>query len=307
MANFTVTQSGAINNAGDSKALFLKQFSGEVLAAFNNANVMMSPDKHIIRTISSGKSAQFPMIGRTSAAYMTPGEQLLGTAINHAERVITIDDLLVANTFIFNLDEAMNHYDVRGEYSTQLGEALALHADERVLRMGYLAARSTSPVTGEPGGTELVDLAMDSDINVFVANVFAAAAALDGKNIPSENRTLYVSPTKYYELLDHPKTIHKDFGGEGSYAKGVIAMIAGIAVQKTNNLPSTNITTGLSKYQGDFSTSVALIMHPSAVGTVKLLDLSIESDYMVDRQGTLMGCVNTLWVTASCVQQVRLN
>ena len=205
MANFTVTQSGAINNAGDSKALFLKQFSGEVLAAFNNANVMMSPDKHMIRTISSGKSAQFPMIGRTSEAYMVPGEQLLGDAINHAERVITIDDLLVANTFIFNLDEAMNHYDVRGEYSKQLGEALALHADERVLRMGYIAARTVSPVTGEPGGTELIAATMDSDINVFVANVFAAAASLDTDNIPSENRTLYVSPTKYYELLEHCK------------------------------------------------------------------------------------------------------
>lgn len=56
MANATVTQFGQINGAGDDDALFLKVFGGEVLAAFNARNVFM--DKHTVRSISSGKSAQ---------------------------------------------------------------------------------------------------------------------------------------------------------------------------------------------------------------------------------------------------------
>jgi len=31
-----------------------------------------------------------------------------------------------------------------------------------------------------------------------------------------------------------------------------------------------------------------VVFHRSGVGTVKLMDLAVESDYMVNRQGTLM-------------------
>jgi len=30
------------------------------------------------------------------------------------------------------------------------------------------------------------------------------------------------------------------------------------------------------------------MMHPSAIGTVKLLDLGMESEYQISKQGTLM-------------------
>ena len=56
MANATVSRIGQANQAGDEKALFLKVFSGEVLAAFEETNVFLG--KTTVRTITSGKSAQ---------------------------------------------------------------------------------------------------------------------------------------------------------------------------------------------------------------------------------------------------------
>lgn len=56
MANATVARIGQINQSGDVDALFLKVFAGEVLAMFERKNIML--DKSLIRTISSGKSAQ---------------------------------------------------------------------------------------------------------------------------------------------------------------------------------------------------------------------------------------------------------
>ena len=41
MANASVTRLGQANLTGDTDALFLKVFSGEVLAAFEERNVMM--------------------------------------------------------------------------------------------------------------------------------------------------------------------------------------------------------------------------------------------------------------------------
>ena len=40
-------------------------------------------------------------------------------------------------------------------------------------------------------------------------------------------------------------------------------------------------------FQGHFTNTVGIVSHPSAVGTVKLLDLATESEYDINRQGTL--------------------
>ena len=107
MANATVSTLGQVNTSGDSNALFLKVFAGEVLASFQRQNKMLPITT--VRSISSGKSASFPLVGLASSEYHVAGAEINGTAIKHAERVITIDDLLISHAFISNLDEAKNH------------------------------------------------------------------------------------------------------------------------------------------------------------------------------------------------------
>ena len=78
MANATVSRLGLVNNTGtDFDALFLKVFSGEVLTAFARNNIF-NEQLHSVRTITSGKSAQFPVTGAATAAYHTPGTPLVG-------------------------------------------------------------------------------------------------------------------------------------------------------------------------------------------------------------------------------------
>lgn len=55
MANATVSNLGQINASGDTQALFLKVFSGEVLTTFHKKTQFL--DKNMVRSISSGKSA----------------------------------------------------------------------------------------------------------------------------------------------------------------------------------------------------------------------------------------------------------
>ena len=43
MANATVSRLGQVNASGDANALFLKVFSGEVLATFQRENQMLRP------------------------------------------------------------------------------------------------------------------------------------------------------------------------------------------------------------------------------------------------------------------------
>lgn len=291
MANATVSRVGQVNGSGDVDALFLKVFAGEVLTAFAEKNVMM--DKHMVRTIANGKSAQFPVTGNFSAAYHTPGAEIVGTAMNHAERVITIDDLLISHTFIANIDEAKNHYDVRANYSRKLGEALANTADKHLFQVGILAARSAATVTGGNGGSRIVDADFGTSSDDLIAGIFEAAQKFDEKDVPEDQRYVFLKPAQYYALAQNTKVLNKDWGGSGVYSDGKVFRIAGMTVVSSNHIPSTNITTGVdagtsTRYAVDARTTVGLCLQAEAIGTVKLLDLAMESEYDIRRQGTLM-------------------
>jgi hypothetical protein len=247
------------------------------------------------RTITSGKSAQFIATGTTTAEYHTPGAEITGDVIDGNERVISIDGLLVSPVFISNIDEAMSHFDVRGEYSKQCGLALAKQYDQNVAQVGILAARASATVTGLPGGYTInsanTSAASAAGANAMVTAVLQAAQRFDENGVPEDERYVFMRPAQYWNLFNADKITNRDFtDGEsnGSIVNGKVMCIGGIPVVKTNNLPSTDITTGPTAYQGNFSTTTALVMHKSAAGTVKLIDLAVESQYDVRRQGTLI-------------------
>ena len=329
--------------------LFLKVFSGEVLTTFEETNLMMG--LHRVRTIASGKTAQFPVTGVASAKYHTPGESVLNdddgassqylSSINHGEVTISIDGVLTSSAFIADIDEAKNHYDVRGIYSTEIGRALAYHADRAVLRTVIAGARkvrdrfSTSDLSsaadivankylggvinidgtstvgteinsqGDYGGSASQELGAD-----LYEGIFKAANLMDTKNVSREGRFCILSPDNYYKLLTENKdAINRDFNpeGNGSLSGGELVEIAGVRILKSTHLPTAdesssqdanlgdnsinNDVFGVSQggYSGvDFSKTQGIVFQTEGVGTVKLMDLSMESEYFMERMGTLM-------------------
>lgn len=293
MSNATPSRLGLVNNTGTATdALFLKQFSGEVLTAFEQATV--TADKQMVRTIANGKSAQFPVMGRSSASYHTPGAEITGNAINHNEKVITINDLLLSSHFISNIDEAKNHYDVRSVYSTEMGRALAFQMDKHVLQTMAQAAAASANVTGGDSGTIITDADSGTSATSLIGSIFDAAEALDDAYVPSEGRFCFLKPEQYYLLANASNAVNVDFSGRGSIAEGTVPQIAGINLIKTPHLPTADVTAGTvaagtgNRQQVAAANTTALIAHTSAVGTVKLMDLAVESEYDIRRQGTLM-------------------
>ena len=327
---------GQVNLVGaDVNAIFMKQFAGEVLTTFEIENVMMP--LHTVRSISSGKSAQFPTTGVASAAYHTPGESLMTTdngaaatkylsRLRHAEVVINIDDLLVSSAFIANLDEAKNHYDVRSIYSTEIGRQLAYIADRNLIRTVIAGATATTDRFGNTGATaapylgdtitwndEATSATTPTLADELVQPFFTAAQKMDERNVPQNDRYAVVTPDFYYKLINVNKdVISRDFNpeGNGSKAAGYIVQVAGIRIMKSNNIPTTDEATTAVLPHGDaliqndpygsagvgyrrntdggYLRSNGIIFQKEAVGTVKLLDLAVESDYSVERQGTLL-------------------
>ncbi len=297
MANATVSRLGQANASGDALALFLKVFAGEVLTAFEEANIMFnggdSAPMHMVRTIQSGKSASFPATWKATAEYHTPGTEIVGAAIRHNERVINIDSLLISHVFIAAIDEAMNHYDVRAPYTAELGRALAREADKNLLQLTVLAARASATITGGYGGTQLTNAGYETTADTIAQGIYDAGQVMDEKDIPESERYCVLRPEQYNLLVQSSKSINRDWNAgfdNGTYAEGKVFRVNGIAIKKSNHLPSSNLAqvTGTNNtYHGDFTNTIGVVFHRSAVGTVKLLDLALESEYDIRRQGTL--------------------
>ena len=330
MANGNTSPSrvGLIEGGSDNDALFLKKFSGEILQTFEESNVFKA--LHTIRTIESGKSAQFPVTGIASAAYHTPGENIADggnsylSDIKKTEKIINIDKMLIASTFLANIDDVKNHYDIRSVYANELGKALAVRFDTALAKVFMAAARQSANLSqvGKAGGQ------LDIPNNDFsapgvagtpasftgadlVAAFFTAAQKLDENDVPSDGRFCVLRPQEYYKLVTGADSsnsfnllsaVNADIGGQGSIAQGTVPQIAGISIYKSNHIPSTDLSAvssgdgdsandvfGVSGvgYNGDFRNSFGIISHSAAVGTVKLLDLATESEYQIERQGTL--------------------
>lgn len=288
MTDQSPTRLGQVNGAGDADALFLKVFGGETMAAFAEANVALALTS--VRTIKSGKSAQFPAFGKNTASYHTPGQMIQGNDVLRNERVITIDDLLISPVFIANIDEAKNHYDVRQPLSRECGFALSNTLDRNLFQVCVLAARASATVSGGNGGTAITDGDFATSADSILGTAFEAAANFDAKDVPENDRSFVLKPVQYYLLVQSNKAIGRDYNdaSNGSMAKGKVMEAAGMKVVKSNHIPTTVISTGPTAYQGTFTNTLGVALHTSAVGTVKLLDLAVESEYQISRQGTLV-------------------
>ena len=249
-----LTRPGALNGGSDPRALYLKLFSGEMFKGFQRNTI--ARDLVQKRTLTSGKSMQFIYTGRTTAEYHTPGQSILGNdqkAPPVAEKTITIDDLLISSAFVYELDETLAHYDLRGEISNKIGYALAEKYDRLIFRAIAKGARQVSPVGmtnfEEPGGTQIqVGAGSDADdaydptklVNAF----YDAAAALDEKGVGSEGRVAVLNPRQYYELIQGvggsgsgAYLINRDEQGSALQSGQGIIEIAGIQIFKSMNIP----------------------------------------------------------------------
>jgi hypothetical protein len=327
MSDANVSRIGQVNLAGDVRALFYKLFTGEVLSAFDRKNVFMS--RHRVRNITGGKSAGFANTGRAVGRYHTPGTEITGQNIKANETVITIDDLLIADAFIANIDEAMNNYEVRGEYSHQLGEALARTFDKQGLRAAITAARSANAISGLPGGSTITlsagyaAAAASAQAVELAGAIYTAHQKFLEKDVEPMGAAVFLKPAEYFLLLNNKDLFNNLYGqNSGNYINADLPHVARLPLIVTNNLPqqddAANTTAGVtndggdviySKYAGNYSKTKAVIATPDAAGTVKLIDLKVEDQYDIRRQGTLMVAkmaVGTGVLRPECAQEIAI-
>lgn len=302
-----ISNPGQKLSAGDRDALFMKVFSGEVLTAFARNTVMMS--RHQVRTIDHGKSASFAVMGRTRAKYLAPGNSLddQRKKFEHSEKVIAIDGLLTADCLITDIDDAMNHYDVRVEYSRQLGEALAQSADCAIINeLANMAAKGAPEAeenipdngtgvdkvkgTGKAFEFETgIAISQSADYgNKIIEGLLAARAAFTKNYVPMGDRYCLLTPEGYSALIKALMPDSANYQALFDPNSGKLQTICGFEVIEVPHLLNDGVD-GKHKLNTKFTEAglQGIVFHRSAVGTVKLKDLAMErarrAEYQADQ------------------------
>ena len=235
---------------GDKYELYLKLFSGEMFKGFQHETI--ARDLVTKRTLKNGKSLQFIYTGRMTSDFHTPGTPILGNSDKAppvAEKTIVMDDLLISSAFVYDLDETLAHYELRGEISRKIGYALAEKYDRLIFRSITRGARSASPVSAtsfvEPGGTQIRVGGTTNESDAFSASdlvnaFYDAAAAMDEKGVSSDGRCAVLNPRQYYSLIQDIGSnglVNRDVQGTALQGGGGVIEIAGIHIYKSMNIP----------------------------------------------------------------------
>ena len=262
--NGTLTNAGTVDQR---RALYLKLFSGEMFKGFQHNTI--ARDLVTRRTLKNGRSMQFIYTGRTKSEFHVPGQSILGNDEKTppvAEKTVECDDLLISSAFVYELDETLAHYDLRGEISRKIGYSLAENYDRRIFRAITKAARQPSPVSmtnfKEPGGSVVKVGAANSTVEADAYNAghlvnafYDAAAILDEKGVSGEGRVAVLNPRQYYALIQDVTNnglINRDVQGTALQSGNGIIEIAGITIYKSMNIP----------FMGNFGTKAS--MNPRA-------------------------------------------
>jgi hypothetical protein len=313
MATIVLNRYGQVAGTGDDRALFLKLGINELIGAFDTTCVFRS----LVRTrdIKKGKSAAFPVTGRAVAEYHTPGVNIAEMTTNEpsdmAEEVINLDSLIVAPTKVYDLDEAMSYFDVRQEYTHQLGEALATEWDRRAARIIFAAAARATPQLAKAINADRVGLTKtlsagyaaatkNAKGDELVSAIGDIVVAMVKKRVPIKDLVCAVSPDEYDYLMESTRVINADFGGDAN--GGITQRPTSLRVKGIRVIESVHVTQAAyvnvagdknAEYAQDLTKCRGLLFHKSAIGALTLKRPTLEmtdpnGDFFKMYQATLM-------------------
>jgi len=174
------------------------------------------------------------------------------------------------------------------------------------------------------GGARVLDADFNSNGASIVSTLFRLKRVLDSKFVPQLDRHVIITPEAASNLAQQTDVLNRDWvaGSNGDFADGTVYKVAGFQLHVSARLKSADLAAGLgdlsgannragclNTYQGNgapatdtgvsglapaapvaghYENTVALAFHKSAVGSVDLMGMQLESDYKIEHQSTVM-------------------
>ena len=296
--------------------LWLPLFGGEVLARFEE-NLILLPLVETM-TISTGTTYKFPRLWQGEAERHPAGAEMLGLDIEMGEIEISIDSRpIVHHQVLDDIDLKMSHFEIRSKLATESGRAIARAVDKNVARLLLNTSRTLKPAFGPfPGGgndengTAYIDAALAADGVPSSAASRAAAGALikamdnavvkfEDRNIPDGDRACVVRPNLWHALrvFGVPITTAEMYGAgatagpfwqqpglgmqapaRGNPPRDSFLEYNGVRIYRSPNMGNENVTSGPTRYQGNFLNSIGVVFHKAAMAYLQMMGMETESE-----------------------------
>lgn len=242
------------------------------------------------RTITSGRSIMMPTIGRKSDAVdHVPGEEVYGGAGKHDEVEITLDKMTVDSVFIPEIDELMANYSLARPFAKQLGASLASVSNTRIGNSLILASRLAVASTPDgPLPSYYFNANIATDASKIEDGFFAGVQFIRENDVGGGEMIGYLPWAQQMLLSKYSGIDSEATSGSGDRANASTGLVAGIRPKGTNSVPRTNVTSGPTKYQGNFMTTYGVIANPMAVGRLMRRSKKIIIKTVEERLGTLI-------------------
>jgi hypothetical protein len=316
-----------LGTGSDDQALALKMYSGHFVEAWRESTYLWDSSLPVInrKTVDSGKSWQFlQMADVPSPELFVPGDEMIGQGYAVHEGTITVDQYLVAHAFIPRDQMKIAHFEIMPRLAKAHARKIGQHYDKNLFVLAAKQAREAAVTKGgltvHNGGNRVTRTGgsltgafprSSTGAANFRADLRQLGRQMDEDNIPQDQRWLWLTPY-IREVLAYDNTnqvFSSDFVDRSSndQQSRKITVIEGFKVVGYPNttsgggaMPNENITTGLTKYQGNFSvqasdgTPVALSLTSgpdgqAAVGVVTFENVQNFVQYYPEKLGWLVG------------------
>lgn len=306
-----------LDTSSGDQALALKIYSGSFVEAYRNTAKLVNTSLPVVhrKTVSGAISYQLLQMADIPDPdeEFTPGNQLLGQDYGVAEVTVSRDKYIIAHKWVPRDEMHTSHFDIMPKLARSHARKIAMVADKRLFALSVLAARTAAVtkngLTVHSGGNTVTrsggSIASAYPLSATGAANFRADAralfqAMSEANIPAEGRYMWIPPVMQ-SVLQYDNTGQlwsNDYNaGTGNDVNNrQLKVFEGFKIVDTVNqvsgggsLPNTNVTTGPSKYQGNFTAATSTGI-PAAV----VLCEGGEGDAAIS-MGTWESVQNVVW------------
>lgn len=216
----------------------------------------------------------------------------------------TFNTEVATSNLTTDLFEAMNHYDVRSEYTAQMGEALALSTDgahfAECAIMCNLPSNTNENIEGLGSASVVkLDVANPEDSallgNAIILGLTKMRAQFTNNYVPPTDRYAFTKPEIYSAILYALSPVASNWPALIDLETGNIRNVVGFEVIEVPHLliggSGDNHDAANQKHAFPKTGAVnvnnvyALCWHKSAIGHLKLRDMALERGRRINYQG----------------------
>lgn len=331
------------NAVPTSSDLWLPLFGGELLAAYDENQVVKSlVNSKTISTGTTLKFPRSWKM--TAERHAAGTEMLGLPLSMGEISISVDDRPIVSFHDLDDIDVKMSHFEMRSEIARQMASAISRVEEKNVASLLVLASRTADPANGpfigggtDGNGTALIDSTLAATSNPHATASRDAAGAFlkaldtvalrwmqNDIDVPEEGRSALIKPELWLALHTFgvpvaasemygagatagPLWFQPGFSGPAASAalnRKMALNYHGFTIYQSPFIPSTNVTTGPSKYQGNFTNTLGVVFQRDAVAYLSLMGMKSETFRDVRRQtdfvvASILGGGGTLRPTAA--------